>query len=855
MAGAAKKLGLTGKIFSAYLIAAIVPLALASAIYLILFFRLGTSVTIQVLTEKTLTAKLLLEAKRDELARRLASIARENMVTVNVELGLAQAVSGYLTEVAASNGMDGIEVRDAGSGVFASAPFPGRTPFPAAETAAAPRIAAETALASGSGKPLGTIAAYISLGSACRAVAASISTPVLILSGSGEVLAFSAPPGAEGPFAVPAGWKPRLSGQLSDPASLRSGAVRYTLNFAPLEISPGQKAWIGAAYSMERLAGVLTAGFLLFALVLVGNLLLSMAASAYFSRTVTRPLRKLASAARKISLGGFGAVTGIRQGDEVGELARDFDAMSAALARQLGELERTRGFLDDFVNSIPSALAAVDEGQRVTHWNEAAEAISGVAADKALGQEVCAVLPYLAPFRPLVSRAIDSLEPQAFPRIRLEAERPEKGKAVFLDASVFPMRHGEGRGAVLRLDDATEMERKETELRQAQKMDMLGNLTSGIAHDFNNLLMGIMGTASLLSLKLSEEGPADKADILEDVKAVRTISERARDLVRQISGLSRRQELSLKDVDLKAAVASVATICANSLDKSIRIDSRFPEEEAWVHADSVLVEQVVLNLCVNAAHAMTIMRPPGEKRGGTLELSLERIAADEHFCASHSLARKGPYWALRIADSGVGIDAEGLQKIFDPFYTTKAQGQGSGLGLSTAYGIVMQHKGFIDVYSTPGLGSTFTVYLPALRRGAGAAAGDETEGDILRGSGTVMVLDDEAAVLRVTKGLLEACGYRAVLASTADEARARLAGGEPGVDALILDMSMPGISGDEAFRIVRAADPGLKVLIASGYRNDPRIDAVLAEGAAGFLQKPYSVQELSLKLGALLRKA
>jgi two-component system, cell cycle sensor histidine kinase and response regulator CckA len=501
-------------------------------------------------------------------------------------------------------------------------------------------------------------------------------------------------------------------------------------------------------------------------------------------------------------------------------------------------------------------LATVDGQGRITQWNAAAESFSGLTAEEAIGRQAAEVLPYLDSFSARLERAIAAAEPQDLPGFALPA--PGGGKARFIAASLFPLIHGNAKGAVLRLDDVTELERKETELRQAQKMDMVGNLTTGIAHDFNNLLMGIMGTASLLALKL-EDGPAPAAEELRsDVKAILAISERARDLIKQISRISRRQELSLKEMDLKAALSSTMQICATSFDKSVDLRTSLPEGEAMIFADSVLIEQVILNLCVNAAHAMNIMRPEGERYGGRLDVSLEPVAADSHFCASHAMARPGAYWAVRVGDSGVGIDPDSMQKIFDPFYTTKSQGQGSGLGLSTVYSIVSQHQGFIDVYSTPGSGSVFSVYLRALGPKGSARTGEAAAEEIRRGSGRILVLDDEKSVRRVTQGMLEACGYSTVLAADLDEAKQALDGRAPGdagarIDLAILDMSMPGISGVEAFRILKRSHPGLRALIASGYRHDPRIDAAIAEGALGFLQKPYSIQELSRKLAEALR--
>jgi signal transduction histidine kinase/CheY-like chemotaxis protein len=579
---------------------------------------------------------------------------------------------------------------------------------------------------------------------------------------------------------------------------------------------------------------------------------MSLTASAYFSRIVTRPLRELASAARGLSAGDGSAAAGIArisQDDELGDLARDFLNMSRKLAAKIDELEGTRAYLDDVINTLPSALMTVDDAGRVTRWNAAAAAMAGDAM--APGRAAWEALPLLFPLREALLGAITARRAEDLPEQRTESRSFSPRSSRHIAVSVFPLGRAAGEAAVIRLDDVTEITRKEAELRQIQKMEMLGTLSMGIAHDFNNVLMGIVGTASILSLRLEESDCGEAAELAAEARSILSIAERAKDLVRQISRISRREELSLALIDLRSSLASVMKMCASSFDKSIAISLSQPPGAAMVMADAVLIEQVILNVCVNAAHAMTIMRPPEDRQGGRLEVSLTRAEADAHFLSAHALASQGAYWILRVADSGVGMDKDTLERIFDPFFTTKGPGRGSGMGLAMAYSIVRQHGGFIEAYSELGAGSVFSVYLKEAE-GKDQVRSDQADTGIIKGSGSILVVDDEETVRRVAKGMLEACGYKAILASGLPEAEAALSDPETPPRAAIIDMSMPGTSGDEVLAALRSLSPELIAFISSGYRHDPRIDKALNTGAAGFIQKPYTLSELSHALARAL---
>jgi two-component system cell cycle sensor histidine kinase/response regulator CckA len=861
-----KRFRLTGKLFMAFSLAAAIPLLAATVIYNAVFYSLGQDVSSEILAEKTQTAMLLFDSKRQALAQRLDSLSRENAVTVNLELGLAPSVASYLGDVARTERIDDITVWDESGGYFSSAlnvsdGLPPPT-YPQAQAMPMTAVASITAfpdgmlclfasrtLNSGSGKRLGLLGARIGFPSLCRIISREISVPVIALDASLRVIASSGIPADMSLSLGPAA----AAGSLEEaPASGEIGGKRVLLRFRKLA-GPDRSAigWIGTAYPADKLNAPRDRGALSLFIVMFAILGTCALLSVYFSRTITKPVRALAVTVGELARGSYGLTANIDQDDEIGDLAKGFNILSKALVQKVSELEMTRAYLDNVVNSLPSALVAVDRSGLVTQWNQAAAALAGTEKHAAIGRKIWELMPFLREHASLLGEVLESGEPKS--GLRENVISGSGGDSMrYIDVSLFPLAHSGAAGAVYRFDDVTELERKENQLRQAQKMELLGNLTSGIAHDFNNILMGIMGTASLVSLRLQDSGSPDPAELKADIDSILSISERAKDLIKQLMGLSRRQEITFRKTDLNKAIDSAARICKTTFDKSILVSLRCPGGPAPILADPVLIEQVILNLCVNAGHAMTIMRPTGAPMGGKLEISLEAFPADERFCSVHPLAAEGSYWLVRISDTGVGIEPRTLPKIFDPFFTTKTPGQGSGLGLSTAYGIVRQHGGFIDVYSTPGQGSVFCVYLPDR---SGEAPDDMEKAEpamVYPGEGVVMVLDDEAPVRKVASSMLSQCGFEPVAVETLAEAQAALDGLGDKVKALILDMSMPGISGDEAFRALRARAPGLKVLVASGFRNDPRIDAILSEGALGYIQKPFTVYEFSRRLHEIL---
>ncbi|MCU0844325.1 MAG: PAS domain S-box protein [Spirochaetes bacterium] len=394
-----------------------------------------------------------------------------------------------------------------------------------------------------------------------------------------------------------------------------------------------------------------------------------------------------------------------------------------------------------------------------------------------------------------------------------------------------------------------EKEKIQAQLIQAQKMEAVGTLAGGIAHDFNNLLGGIMGSLSLLELMLEDE-PIDRREkIKEFIDTALEASRRAAEMIRRLLAVSSRAEMRMGPVDLNIPLKNVRNICRNSFPKSVRLVFHYSDTPLYVSADISQIEQVFLNLCLNASHAMSIMRPPGESEGGTLTVTLSTANGDPPGPGGSNGA---PRARIRFEDTGVGMDEEVSLRIFEPFYTTKRKENGTGLGLSVAYGIIEQHGGHILMKTKKGQGSTFDVYLPLIEQRAPAGRADGFGNAMVRGTGRILIIDDERAILNVARGILSACGYQVLTASGGEEGIALYSSNGENINAVLLDMSMPGLSGLEILERLFAIDPEVRVLLSSGFAEDERVRTARGRGVRGFIQKPYTAAELSQKISEIL---
>ncbi|MEP7189445.1 MAG: ATP-binding protein, partial [Roseiflexaceae bacterium] len=389
-------------------------------------------------------------------------------------------------------------------------------------------------------------------------------------------------------------------------------------------------------------------------------------------------------------------------------------------------------------------------------------------------------------------------------------------------------------------EDITDQRKLEEQFLQSQKMEAIGRLAGGIAHDFNNILVPIIGYTELGMMELS---PDDK--VYADLQRVREAAERAADLTRQILAFSRKQVLEMRTIDLNALVMDFQRMMQRLIGEDIEVHTFLDPALYQVKADKGQIEQVLLNLVVNARDAML--------QGGKLTLETDNVYLDDAYLTKYADAQaSGHYVMLAVSDTGQGMDAETQQHIFEPFFTTKEQGKGTGLGLATVFGIVKQHGGNMWVYSELGKGTTFKMYLPQAEKTMPFAPGERTTPASVHGTETVLVVEDEDMVRELVGETLEAHGYK-VIEAPGPEAGLQIAAGYQDIIHLLLtDVIMPEMNGRELYQKLAAIRSDIKVLYMSGYMDHAIVHHGILDEGVNFLQKPFTVQSLTRKVRQVL---
>jgi signal transduction histidine kinase/CheY-like chemotaxis protein/peptide methionine sulfoxide reductase MsrB len=393
----------------------------------------------------------------------------------------------------------------------------------------------------------------------------------------------------------------------------------------------------------------------------------------------------------------------------------------------------------------------------------------------------------------------------------------------------------------------SELKEKDDQLIRMQKMEAIWQLAGGLAHDFNNMLGGIMGSVSLLQYYAKKDFTGNEAKIINLFNTIENATLRAADLVNRLLIMSRAGEMQRIPVDLSTALRNVISICSNTFDKMIEIKVTYPEKELWVAGDPTQLEQIILNICINAEHAMTIMKSQDEGRGGILTLSITGIQGDKALCEMYHGARMIRYAVLEISDTGIGMNSEIQKKIFDPFFTTKGSGLGTGLGLSIVYTIISQLGGFITVQSHEGKGTIFRIYLPEIEHETSTEEKKE-ETVKIQGSGLILVIDDEEMIRNTARSILMDHGYEVITAPGGNEGLEIYRKRHSDIHTVLLDMGMPGMNGREIFLEMQKIDSNARVILCSGLRMDNYLEKVLNLGFADFLHKPFNMNELLRKV-------
>jgi signal transduction histidine kinase/CheY-like chemotaxis protein len=388
--------------------------------------------------------------------------------------------------------------------------------------------------------------------------------------------------------------------------------------------------------------------------------------------------------------------------------------------------------------------------------------------------------------------------------------------------------------------DITDKKNLEDQLRQAQKLEAIGSLASGVAHDFNNLLTTILGYGELGLMKLAADDPQR-----EKIEAIYEAGVKASTLTRQLLAFSRKQILEMQTINLNNLLENLTKMLVRMIGENIKIRMHLDPSAGNLMADPGQIEQIIMNLVINARDAMP--------DGGSITIETQEFALDEEYCNIHAEVVPGTYVALYVTDNGVGMPPEVMEKIFDPFYTTKAKGTGTGLGLSTVYGIVKQHKGHIYVYSELGNGTTFKIYFPRIE----TDAEDKTQKvfpAMAKGVETILVADDEVSIRKLIRDTLEPLGYRIIEAADGEEALELFRQSEYKIDMLLTDVIMPKMTGKKLVEALLAEQKEFKVLYMSGYTDNVIVHQGILDENVEFINKPLIPSLLTKKIREVLAK-
>ena len=414
------------------------------------------------------------------------------------------------------------------------------------------------------------------------------------------------------------------------------------------------------------------------------------------------------------------------------------------------------------------------------------------------------------------------------------------GERIPVNLSVFGLRdeYGDRMGMAWVLRDMRDTVRLQDRLRQQEKMSAIGQLAGGVAHDFNNILTSVIGYADLILDRLTPADPNWK-----QVNEIRKSGLRASALTRQLLAFSRKQELKSEILDLHAIIRGMEITLRQALTGNIELQIELGPAPAWIRANHDQIEKVILNLAVNSRDAMP--------RGGIIRIGTANVCLDDEYAKWHTNNRAGAYVCLSIIDDGSGMTPAVQARIFEPFFTTKTKGTGTGLGLSTVYGIVNQHRGNIWVYSEPGKGTTVKVYLPQVTE-AGELCPGVPDARPRTGTETILLVEDEMSLLETVRETLVGCGYRIIATNDPDKVLALAADHDGPIHLLLTDLTMPGMSGRELAEIVQSRRPGMRTLYMSGYADDTGILNGTSVSNHSFLEKPFTAAVLTDKVRQVL---
>jgi signal transduction histidine kinase/HAMP domain-containing protein len=560
--------------------------------------------------------------------------------------------------------------------------------------------------------------------------------------------------------------------------------------------------------------------------------LLAIACSLILAHLFSRPIKRLTSRARSLQKGDFDSPVPVEGPAEVRMFAQTFGAMALSLKDSRMALQESSERISNILESISDGFAAFDRQWRCTYLIDKATELSRIPRADILSKNIWELFPNSAalPIYTQLCRAMEAGIPVHF-------EEHYAPFDIWLEVHAYPAKDG----LAVFGRDVTERRRFNERLQQTQKLESLGVLAGGIAHDFNNLLTGIMGNASIALDDLPPGSP-----VRSNLDAVVSASERAAALTRQLLAYAGKGRFVIEQLNLSDLAREITNLLQTSIPKTAQLRLDLQVKLPSIEGDAAQIQQLIMNLLINAAEAVE----EGKTETVLITTRIEPVSQSyiDQMVAPNGIA-PGKYVTLEVRDAGCGMDAVTLSRIFDPFFTTKFTGR--GLGLAAVLGIVRGHMGALHVDTAPGKGSTFKVLFPASEGKPARLEPSKVETN-LEGHGTILVIDDEEAVRQTAKSALESYGYRVLVAANGKEGVNLFHELRDAIDAVLLDVTMPVMSGEEALVSLKGIREDIPVVLSSGFNEDDATRRFTGKGLAGFVQKPYTAARLAEKMKMVL---